>query len=56
MKISTVCFVNSFLNALFEDMAQEDVEAVAELLNSCPRKCLCWKTPKEIFLFFVALD
>ena len=36
----------------FEDVTQEDVEAVAELLNSRPRKCLGWKTPKEIFFNF----
>lgn len=33
----------------FKDVTQEDVDAVAELLNQRPRKCLGWKTPEEVF-------
>ena len=34
----------------FAEVTQEDVEAVAKLLNRRPRKCLGWKTPEEVFL------
>lgn len=33
----------------FKDVTQEDVDAIAELLNQRPRKCLGWKTPEEVF-------
>ena len=39
----------------FKLITQEEVECVVELLNNRPRKCLGWKTPKEIFLKGVAL-
>ncbi len=34
----------------FAEVTQEDVDAVAKLLNRRPRKCLGWKTPEEVFL------
>ena len=34
----------------FAEVTQEDVEAIAKMLNRRPRKCLGWKTPEEVFL------
>lgn len=34
----------------FAEVTQEDVEAIAKMLNHRPRKCLGWKTPEEVFL------
>ena len=34
----------------FKEVTQEDVEAIANLLNHRPRKRLGWKTPEEVFL------
>ncbi len=33
----------------FADISQDDVDAVVDLLNKRPRKCLGWKTPYEAF-------
>ncbi len=33
----------------FADVSQDDVDAVALLLNRRPRKCLGWKSPEEVF-------
>ena len=33
----------------FAEVTQEDVDAVAKLLNRRPRKCLGWKCPEEVF-------
>ena len=33
----------------FHSITQEDVDAVVDLLNNRPRKCLDWATPSEIF-------
>ena len=33
----------------FRTITQEDVDAVVDLLNNRPRKCLGWKTPAEVF-------
>ena len=33
----------------FRSITQEDVDAVVDLLNNRPRKCLNWHTPAEIF-------
>ena len=50
-KILMAYFVNFSLNELpLPRVTQEDVEAVAKLLNRRPRKCLGWKTPEEVFL------
>lgn len=41
----------------FRTITQKDVDAVVELINNRPRKCLHWKTPAEVFqLECVALD
>lgn len=41
----------------FRIVSQEDVDAVVDLINSRPRKCLHWKTPIEVFADeCVALD
>lgn len=39
----------------FRTITEEDVKFVEELINNRPRKCLGWKTPKEIFEESVAL-
>lgn len=39
----------------FRTITAEDVKFVEELINNRPRKCLGWKTPKEIFEESVAL-
>ena len=33
----------------FAEVSQQDVEAIAVLLNRRPRKCLAWKSPEEVF-------
>ena len=33
----------------FRTVTDEDVQAVEDLLNDRPRKCLGWKTPREVF-------
>lgn len=33
----------------FRKITQEDVDAVVELINNRPRKCLGWKSPAEVF-------
>lgn len=40
----------------FRTVTQEDVDAVVDLINNRPRKCLGWRTPAEVFYEnFVAL-
>lgn len=41
----------------FRTVTDEDVQRVEDLINNRPRKCLGWKTPKEVFFqeFGVAL-
>lgn len=39
----------------FHTVTDEDVQAVEDLLNDRPRKCLGWKTPREVFSESVAL-
>ena len=39
----------------FRTVTDEDVQAVEDLLNDRPRKCLDWKTPREVFSESVAL-
>lgn len=34
----------------FHSVTQEDVDAVVDLINNRPRKCLGWRTPAEVFL------
>lgn len=49
-RISTVCYANSSPGKpFFAGGSQQDVEAIALLLNRHPRKCLGWKSPKEVF-------
>ena len=33
----------------FRTISQDDVDAVVDLINSRPRKCLGWRTPAEVF-------
>lgn len=33
----------------FHSVTQEDVDFVVDLINNRPRKCLGWRTPKEVF-------
>lgn len=39
----------------FKKITQEDVDKVVDLINDRPRKCLGWKTPREVLLQSVAL-
>lgn len=34
----------------FHQISDEEIQTVVELINTRPRKCLNWKTPKEVFL------
>ena len=40
----------------FGTVTDEDIQAVEDLINNRPRKCLGWKTPAEVFFESVALD
>lgn len=31
-------------------ITQEELEQIADRMNLCPRKCLGFKTPKEVFI------
>ena len=35
--------------ASLKDYSREDIIRFAEIMNNTPRKCLSWKTPKEVF-------
>ena len=35
--------------ASLKDYSRKDIIRFAEIMNSTPRKCLNWKTPKEVF-------
>ena len=35
--------------ASLKDYSREDIICFAEIMNNTPRKCLNWKTPKEVF-------
>lgn len=34
----------------FHQISDDEIQTVVELINTRPRKCLNWKTPKEVFL------
>ena len=34
----------------FHQISDDELQNVVELINTRPRKCLNWKTPKEVFL------
>lgn len=36
--------------ASLKDYSEEDIIRFAEIMNNTPRKCLNWKTPKEVFI------
>ena len=40
----------------FHSISQPVVDAVVDLINNRPRKCLAWKTPAEVFFSCVALS
>ena len=33
----------------FQQVSDDEIQNVVELINTRPRKCLNWKTPKEVF-------
>lgn len=40
----------------FTSISDEEFDAIIDLINNRPRKCLGWKTPAEVFFAAVALD
>jgi len=37
-------------NARIDLISQKDLDLIAEKMNRCPRKCIGYKTPKELFI------
>lgn len=37
-------------NARIETVTQKELDSIAEKMNRCPRKCIGYKTPNEMFI------